>query len=191
MAGWSWLDERERPVLEWLAGLRGTAFDDVMRDLSHGPPRVLVWLLATVFACVRLRSGRPALAVLGALLLAEFASNEIKRLSDRSRPPVTFPAIHALATLPANGSFPSGHATMAAAVAAALWWSARPFSPALATFAVLIGLSRVWLAVHYPSDVIAGLVLGAALGLLCAVATRTASGPLRAPRSRSRPPPQP
>src|SRR6266436_5442595 len=102
MAGWSWLDGHERPALEWLAGLRGSAFDDVMRDLSHGPPRVLVWSLATAFACLRLRSCRPLLAVLGALVLAESASNEIKRLTDRPRPPVAFPQLHALAALPAN-----------------------------------------------------------------------------------------
>src|SRR5205085_1359388 len=96
------------------------------------------------------------------------ASNAIKAATDRPRPPVAFPALHALATLPANGSFPSTHAVTAAAVAAALWWSARPFSPALAVFAGLVGLSRVWLAVHYPSDVIAGFALGAAIGLLCA-----------------------
>jgi membrane-associated phospholipid phosphatase len=191
MAGWSWLDGHERPVLEWLNGLRGTPFDDVMRDLSHGPPRVLVTVMATLFACLRLRSYRPLAAVVAAVVLADSASGQIKQLTDRPRPPLTSTAIHAMVTLPANGSFPSGHATTAAAVAAALWWSARPFSPALAVFALMVGLSRVWLAVHYPSDVVAGLALGAAIGLLCALATRTASERLRAPHSRSRPPPQP
>jgi membrane-associated phospholipid phosphatase len=188
MAGWSWLDGHERPVLEWLAELRGTAFDDAMRDLSHGPPRVLVFALATIFACARIRSWRPLIAVAGALLSSQVASDQLKQLTGRARPPVTSAAIHALAALPGSGSFPSGHATTAAAVAAALWWSARPFAPMLAAFAVLVGLSRVWLAVHYPSDVVAGLLLGAALGLLCALATRTASGRAGVPRSRSRPP---
>jgi membrane-associated phospholipid phosphatase len=187
MAGWSSLDGRERSVLEWLAELRGTAFDDVMRDVSTGPPRALVWLLATVFACLATRSYRPFVAVLSAIVLAQVVSDQLKELTDRPRPP----AASALGALPANGSFPSGHATTAAAVAAALWWSSRRASLALAAFALLIALSRVWLGVHYPTDVLAGLALGTALGLLCALATRTASARPRGRRSRSPPPPRP
>jgi undecaprenyl-diphosphatase len=185
MAGWSWLDERERPVLEWLTGLRGTPFDDVMRDVSTGPPRALVWALATIFACLRTRTWRPLAAVVGAFLLAQVVSSELKTLTDRPRPPLTFASVHPLVQLPASGSFPSGHATTAAAVAAALWWSSRGASLALGAFALLIALSRVWLGVHYPSDVIAGLALGAVLGLVCGRVTRTASGRPRGRRSRS------
>jgi membrane-associated phospholipid phosphatase len=174
-------------VLEWLAELRGTAFDDVMRYVSTGPPRVAAWALATIVACLGTRSLRPLVAVLLALLLAQIASDELKALTDRPRPPLTSAGIHALGALPPNGSFPSGHATLAAAVAAALWWSSRRAALAVGAFALVIALSRLWLGVHYPSDVIAGLALGAALGLLCAVATRTATVPPRGRRSRSRP----
>jgi membrane-associated phospholipid phosphatase len=191
MAGWSWLDERERPVLEWLAGLRGTAFDDVMRDVSTGPPRALVWALATIFACLRTRSYWPLAAVVSAFLLAQVVSDQLKALTDRPRPPLTFATVHALVELAATAAFPSGHATTAAAVAAALWWSWRRASLALGAFAVLIALSRVWLGVHYPSDVVAGLALGAVLGLACALATRTASARPRGHHSRSPPPRRP
>jgi membrane-associated phospholipid phosphatase len=184
MAGWSWLDKRERPVLEWLAGLRGTAFDDVMRDVSTGPPRALVWALATIFACLKTRSWRPLAAVAGAFLLAQVVSSELKTLTDRPRPSLTFATVHPLVHVPASGAFPSGHATTAAAVAAALWWSSRRASMALGAFALLIALSRVWLGVHYPSDVIAGLALGEVLGLICGLVTRTASGRPRGRRSR-------
>ena len=173
-------------MLEWLAELRGTAFDDVMRYVSTGPPRVAVWLVVTLIVCVSLRSGRPLLAVLCALLLAQILSGPLKDLADRPRPPVRFPDIHALAALPANGSFPSGHAMLAAAVAGALWWSSRAAALALAAFALLIGLSRVWLGMHYPSDVLAGFAVGAALGLVCGLASRTGSG--RAPARRTRSP---
>jgi undecaprenyl-diphosphatase len=191
MAGWSTLDGRERPVLEWLAGLRGTAFDDVMRDVSTGPPRVAAWLIAAALVCAGLRSARPLIAVLCALLLAQILSSPLKDLAGRPRPPATFPDIHAMVALPADGSFPSGHAMLAAAAAGALWWSSRRAALALGAFALLIGLSRVWLCVHYPSDVLAGLVLGAAIGLLCGLASRTGSGPARVRRSRSPPPPPP
>jgi undecaprenyl-diphosphatase len=57
-------------------------------------------------------------------------------------------------------SFPSGHATTAFALAACIGFlSARWFWPAIA-FALVIGVSRVALGAHYPSDVLAGAILG-------------------------------
>lgn len=191
MAGWSSLDDLEHPLLERLAELRGSAFDDAMRDVSTGPPRLAAWLVAAFLVCLAIRSFRPLIALLLALLLAQIASDPLKELAGRPRPSVSFPDLHAIVAVPTNGSFPSGHAMLAAAAAGAFWWSSRRAALALGIFAVVTGFSRVWLGVHYPSDVIGGLVAGAALGLLCGLATRTASGPARAPRSRSQQPPPP
>ena len=69
-------------------------------------------------------------------------------------------------------SFPSGHSTFAAAaatVAVLLCRRTRLRTPAVlaaAAFALLMGYSRVWLGVHYPSDVLAGWLNGTAVSLL-------------------------
>jgi undecaprenyl-diphosphatase len=62
-------------------------------------------------------------------------------------------------------SFPSTHATDTAAAAAILTWGAPRLSPVGIGLALLVGISRVYLGVHWPTDVLAGWALGAAVGL--------------------------
>jgi undecaprenyl-diphosphatase len=93
----------------------------------------------------------------------------VKRLIGRARPLVggsLDPFLHHPGWSVEYASLPSGHATDAAAVATAvgaLWPQTRPLMWA---YAALIALSRVVLTAHYPSDVIAGVIVGAAGALL-------------------------
>ena len=93
----------------------------------------------------------------------------VKRLIGRARPLVggsLDPFLHHPGWSVEYASLPSGHATDAAAVATAigaLWPRTRPL---MWTYAALIALSRVVLTAHYPSDVIAGVIVGAAGALL-------------------------
>jgi membrane-associated phospholipid phosphatase len=94
----------------------------------------------------------------------------VKRLIGRARPLVggsLDPFLHhPLGWSVEYASLPSGHATDAAAVATAigaLWPWTRPF---MWTYVVLIAISRVVLTAHFPSDVIAGAIVGAAGALL-------------------------
>jgi undecaprenyl-diphosphatase len=109
------------------------------------------------------------------LLLASLASTVAKAFFDRDRPPVT---VHA--TTVTLAAFPSGHATDAAAffVAGSLTLSLtlvhhRRSQVLLIVggvfFATLVGLSRLVLAVHWLSDVVAGWALGTAVGLAVVV----------------------
>ncbi|WP_020100084.1 phosphatase PAP2 family protein [Mycobacterium sp. 360MFTsu5.1] len=59
-----------------------------------------------------------------------------------------------------DGGFPSIHAVIAAAVAAGLWLANRYLGMVAAAAAVLMAFARVYVGAHYPSDVLAGLVLG-------------------------------
>lgn len=107
-------------------------------------------------------------AGLGALsyLAAEGLSSLLKGVFDRPRPSVVDPAVHPLVAVPTNGSMPSTHAATAFAAAVAVGLVHPRLRWPLLALASLIAFSRVWLGVHYLSDVLVGAALGATIGLV-------------------------
>ncbi len=111
------------------------------------------------------------------LLLTEVVTTAVKVLVDRSRP-CTFPSF--ANTLPGYGcatepdpSFPSGHALRTFALAAFIGLRFRWRAGGAAMgYAVLVGLSRIYLGLHWPSDVLGGAFLGIALALAVEFANR-------------------
>jgi undecaprenyl-diphosphatase len=110
----------------------------------------------------------PWTAVASAWTLAEGA----KYLFNRTRPYISDTEIAPLIKTPSSSSFPSGHSATAAAGALTLSAVYPSFAPALLLSGFLVALSRIYLGVHYPFDVLAGLLIGAATagGVLAVVA---------------------
>jgi undecaprenyl-diphosphatase len=89
----------------------------------------------------------------------------IKGAVDRARPVAADPTLTALVPTPDNPSFPSGHTATAFAAATVLaLFHPRLRWPALALAAV-VGLSRVYLGVHFWADVVVGAVFGVVIGV--------------------------
>jgi len=87
-------------------------------------------------------------------------------ITPRPRPFLTLPAT-VLVTPPHDPSFPSDHAAIASAVSANLLLGGEPEWGALALLvAIVIGAARVAVGVHYPSDIIGGLMVGAAFAFV-------------------------
>lgn len=172
---------------EDLALVRGAAGDRTpfLTALAHGASwlgRSAVLVPAAVVIAVAaalLRRPSRGLAVLTGVLGAIVIQNAVKALVGRPRPPV-----HRLEAV-SSTSFPSGHATEATAfflvlavvlVRGSHSLSARLLVPGAALVIIAaVALSRVYLGVHYPTDVVAGMLLGAGWGVLTATAF-TASG---------------
>lgn len=76
-------------------------------------------------------------------------------------------ALHDILVLHCNtdAGFPSDHAVMAGAATAGLWLVLRRLSALAALAAMLMGFARVYVAAHYPQDVLAGFALGAVVSL--------------------------
>jgi len=159
-----WLDEG---ALRLVAGLRWGPLTALMTLLSAW------WVKGVVIAAVggiadlrRLPRAVPVSAVLAtlALLAASLSADLLKEVVGRARPPLADPGRTALVGLPGDGSMPSGHAATAAAAATVVALLHPRLRPPLAALVAAIGLSRVYLGVHYPSDVLVGLALGVAVG---------------------------
>lgn len=145
--------------------IRCAALDGIMRVLSALGDMGAVWIaVAVVFLCAR-RDWRKKLLPAVALLLSLLVTNLVlKNLIHRIRPYDAFSALHILVGPERDFSFPSGHASSSFAAAWALWRgdSKRYGVPAL-ILATLISLSRLYVGVHYPTDVLCG----ALIGILC------------------------
>lgn len=121
----------------------------------------------------------------------------LKRFYQRPRPHQVMPQVTARQntldrriTMGDSYSFPSGHATLSFALATSLslshprWYVVAPSL----TWAAAVALSRMWVGVHYPSDVLAGALLGGAAGAGVHLLRRAVT-PTRLQRSERRVPP--
>jgi undecaprenyl-diphosphatase len=164
-------------AIAWLT-MSGAAsgFDSAVRDAAHGWTSPLLtslmvgisatgsdWFmgalgLLSVWRLLRLERRRDAIVFVVTVVAAEVLMEILKLAFHRARPAPFF------AERPDSYSFPSGHALKSAvfyillASLASRHWAVRA---AAALLALLIGISRVYLGVHYPTDVLAGYAIAA------------------------------
>lgn len=126
-------------------------------------------LLVAGWWLARARSPRTMAAALwagGGMLLAVALNQPIVKSVHEARPYTVHPHILVLAHRSADFSFPSDHAVMSGAVAAGLWLVSRRLGVFAAVAALLMAFARVYIAAHYPHDVIVGLAMGAGVVLV-------------------------
>lgn len=156
-----------RQINEW-AFRHGWAAD-LARFFANDAVYLVVALAAIGFLAAGRYASRPArrgaVAAAFSLVIGLLLAQLIAGIVDRARPFVTHPDIHLLSAHARDAGFPSDHATGAFAIAVALLLRHRLLGAAALVVAVLIAVARVAVGAHYPTDVVAGAALGAAVAL--------------------------
>lgn len=156
----------ELAVLNWIqdhlrCGFLDAVLPVITRTADHGE----LWIiLALVLLAIRSQRKYGAAVACGLVLDLVSCNLLLKPLVGRIRPFAVNTAVELLVKAPLDASFPSGHTAASFAAVFALKAAGSPlWKPALAV-AVVIAFSRLYLYVHWPSDVLAGALLGAAVG---------------------------
>lgn len=168
-------------ILDWIQSIRTPVGDAAMTFITRLGDAGAVWILLAVILLIVPKT-RKSGAVLAAALCVDvvLCNGILKNLFGRIRPCDVNASIPLLVARPDDFSFPSGHTAASFAAVAALMLAGkipqgdtsmdmRPqkemklWKPAL-LLAVLIAFSRLYLYVHYPTDILGGVIVGIASG---------------------------
>jgi undecaprenyl-diphosphatase len=141
--------------------------DKLMIGLTNLGDGGILWIALALGLIVRKKYRKSGFMILIAIMLgAIFGELIIKNIVQRARPFTHFPGMELLINKPNSYSFPSGHTTASFASAGILSYCFRKYTVAFYILAALIAFSRLYLYVHYPSDILGGIVLGSLSCLL-------------------------
>lgn len=156
----------EEAVMHWMDGIGSPMLDSIMSAITGIATHAIVWFAICFLMLFGRRSRRYVVPVVISIVLAYVISDFIlKPCIDRVRPFEEL-GLEIIVSAPVTSSFPSGHTASSFAAAVALWFYDRRLGIPAVTLAALVAVSRVYLLVHWPTDVIAGAILG----IVCAVA---------------------
>lgn len=128
----------------------------------------IFWIVLAVFLLIFKKTRRGGILVLCAMAVT-FITGEliVKNIVCRPRPCQQFSEFTAmLIPPPSSYSFPSGHSASSFAAATVLFSFSKKWGAAALILAALIAFSRMFLFVHWPTDVLAGMALGICFGIL-------------------------
>jgi len=160
--------EIEFRILDFLQRIRTPVGDAAMCFITKTGDAGMIWILLAVILLLIPKTRKTGIVVTAALCIDLVVCNGIlKNLFARIRPCEVNTQIQLLITRPDDFSFPSGHTASSFAAVAALYFSGerKLWKPAL-VLACLIAFSRLYLYVHYPTDILGGILAGLTAGYI-------------------------
>lgn len=164
--------EVDRWLFDRVATAHVPGADPALTRLSHSADHGRLWfgVAAGLAAFGGHTARRAALRGVGSLAIASLTVNTVVKWSARRPRPLLdlVPAVRHLTRQPRTTSFPSGHSASAAAFATGVALESTRYGALIAPVAASVAFSRIYVGVHYPGDVLAGMAIGAgAAALTC------------------------
>lgn len=160
--------EIEFKILDWIQSIHTPAGDVVMKLMSGLGNAGAIWILLALILLFIPKTRKSGMILILALCIDVVLCNVIlKNLIGRIRPCDVNNAVNLLIARPDDYSFPSGHTAAAFATVAALFFAGeKRLWKVMLVPAVCIAFSRMYLYVHYPTDILGGIVVGVISGYI-------------------------
>lgn len=159
--------QTEFQILDWIAKTRTEFLDVFFPFITTFADEGIGWIIVAIVLCCIPKYRKAGITMGLALIFCLLIGNlTLKPLIARPRPYSYFPDMLLLVAPLTDFSFPSGHTFASFASATALYLHHRKAGAIAYMLAILIAFSRLYLYVHFPSDVLAGLLLGLLSGYI-------------------------
>ncbi len=148
--------------------IRNSICDPIFKTITHLGDAGIFWILLTLvllcFKKTRKAGVYSAIALVGSVVVNNLI---LKNLVNRTRPYEVVEGLKCIVSPAHDASFPSGHTGASFASATAMFRQLpKKAAVALIILAALIAFSRLYIGIHYPTDVLGGLVTGIGIGIL-------------------------
>ena len=160
----AWFDS---VILSWFQSIQNEFLTVLFKAITFLGEGGLIWIALGLCLIAYKKTRWVGITVLLALLFSLLVGNvTLKPLVARPRPCWRNPLVNLLIQNPKDYSFPSGHSLSSFAAAMAIFMNHRKMGVAALLFAFIMGCTRLYFYVHYPTDVLAGMLFGLILGFL-------------------------
>lgn len=157
----------EMSFLLFLQELHNPVLDFFFMNLTHLGDAGVLWIIAgVILLCIKKYRKQGFLLLFSLLCCLLIGNIFLKNVIARERPCWVNTDILLLIPNPKDFSFPSGHSMVGFAGALSVWYADKKWGVAALVLAGTIAFSRLYLFVHYPSDVVIGSVIGLLVAFL-------------------------
>lgn len=152
----------EFDILNAIQTIHTPYLDKLMCGITRLGNMGLVWIALALLLLIYPKKSKTAILLLTALVIDTLLCNALlKNVFCRIRPCDVNTTVQLLVARPRDFSFPSGHTAISFAAVSALYYSKEKWLwKGAAVLAALIAFSRLYLYVHYPTDVLGGIITG-------------------------------
>lgn len=158
--------DEEIELLKKIAEMRNDILNPIMVGITSLGNAGIFWIiLALVLICIKKTRKIGFTMAISLVLSLIFTNLIIKNVVDRPRPFQYDETLKLLVSKPIDSSFPSGHSSASFAAAVAIFMNNKKYGIPAIILALLIALSRLYVSVHFPTDVAAGIILGIIYGV--------------------------